>query len=433
MQVTVIGAGYVGLVTAGALARWGHDVIAVDIDEARVARLEAGEIPIYEPGLEAMLAAERAAGRIRFSTDVAGSVAGRDVVMICVGTPPDSTGRADLSYVAAAARTIAENLTGYTVVVEKSTVPVRTGERVSRTMEHHVGNGAEFDVVSNPEFLREGCAVADALNPDRIVLGVPSERAGAVMRELYASLECPVIVTDVASAELIKHASNSFLATKISFINAVSRICELTGADVEQVAQGMGLDSRIGAKFLRAGVGYGGSCFGKDLDAFAEIASELGYEFGLLREVQAINKAQRLHLLHLLRQEMWVLKGKRVCLLGLAFKPDTDDVRDSPALTIAHRLLEEGASVVGYDPKGSAGAKEALPDLEIAPDPYTAAEGADGLILATEWPEFADLDFAKIKGLMRVGIVVDGRNFWDPAKAKAAGLTYKSMGRPDPA
>ncbi|MHC4996181.1 MAG: UDP-glucose dehydrogenase family protein [Planctomycetota bacterium] len=433
MKVTVIGVGYVGLVTAAALARWGHEVVAADIDEGRIGRLNAGEVPIYEPGLDELLAGEVAAGRIRYSTDVPGSVVDRDVVMICVGTPPDATGRADLSYVASAARTIAENLTGYTVVVEKSTVPVRTGDRVSRTMEHHVRDGVEFDVASNPEFLREGCAVADALNPDRIVIGVPSERAGEVMRELYGSLQCPIIVTDVASAELIKHASNSFLATKISFINAVSRICELSGADVEQVAQGMGLDSRIGPKFLRAGVGYGGSCFGKDLDAFAEIASELGYEFGLLREVQAINKAQRLHLIHLLRQEMWVLKGKRVCLLGLAFKPDTDDVRDAPALTIARRLIEEGATVVGYDPKGAEGAKAIIPELELAPDAYAAAEGADGLILVTEWPEFADIDFAKLKGLMRVGIVVDGRNFWDPAAAHAAGLTYKSMGRPDPA
>jgi UDPglucose 6-dehydrogenase len=433
MKVTVIGVGYVGLVTAAALARWGHEVVAADIDEGRIGRLNAGEVPIYEPGLDELLAGEVAAGRIRYSTDVPGSVADRDVVMICVGTPPDATGRADLSYVANAARTIAENLTGYTVVVEKSTVPVRTGDRVSRTMEHHIRNGAEFDVASNPEFLREGCAVADALNPDRIVIGVPSKRAGDVMRELYGKLECPIIVTDVASAELIKHASNSFLATKISFINAVSRICELSGADVEQVAQGMGLDSRIGPKFLRAGVGYGGSCFGKDLDAFAEISSELGYEFGLLREVQAINKAQRLHLIHLLRQEMWVLKGKRVCLLGLAFKPDTDDVRDAPALTIARRLIEEGATVVGYDPKGAEGAKAIIPELELAPDAYAAAEGADGLILVTEWPEFADIDFAKLKGLMRVGIVVDGRNFWDPAAAHAAGLTYKSMGRPDPA
>jgi UDPglucose 6-dehydrogenase len=315
-------------------------------------------------------------------------------------------------------------------VVEKSTVPVRTGDRVKRTMEHHVRTGAEFDVASNPEFLREGSAVEDALAPDRIVLGVDSERAEQVLRALYASVECPLIVTDVASAELIKHASNSFLATKISFINAVARVCELSGANVEEVAQGMGLDSRIGPRFLNAGFGYGGSCFGKDLDAFAEIASELGYEFNLLREVQAINRGQRAHVLAMLREAMWVLKGKRVVLLGLAFKPDTDDVRDAPALTLARRLLEEGATVIGTDPVAGPNAVAACPGLELASDGYAALEDADGAVLCTEWPVFRDLDLAQVKAKMREPIVVDARNCWDPEAARAAGLTYRSIGRP---
>jgi len=332
--------------------------------------------------------------------------------------------------VADAARTIARALTGYTVVVEKSTVPVRTGERVRRAMEHHVPPGIEFDVASNPEFLREGSAVKDALHPDRIVLGVSSERAEQVLRALYGGLTCPLIVTDVASAELIKHAANSFLATKISFVNAVARVCELAGANVDLVARGMGLDPRIGAQFLRAGIGYGGSCFGKDLDAFAEISSELGYEFNLLREVQAINRGQRLHVLAKLREAMWVFKGKRVALLGLAFKPDTDDVRDAPALTLARRLLEEGAHVIGHDPVAGPNAAAACPGLELAPDVLAALHGADGAVLVTEWPCYRDLDLAAVRARMREPIVVDARNCWDPAAARAAGLTYHGIGRP---
>ena len=430
MDVAVIGTGYVGLVTAAVFSRLGHRVVAADQDAPKIALLERGGVPFHEPGLPELLAAERASGRLRFTTDVAAAVAHGRVAVICVGTPPDPEGRADLSALAAVARTIAGALRGYTVVVEKSTVPVRTGARVRQTIERHAAPGVEFDVASNPEFLRQGSAVRDALEPDRVVLGVPGPRAEAVLRELYAGAKCPVIVTDVASAELIKHASNSFLAMKISFINAVARVCERAGANVEEVARGMGLDPRIGASFLRAGIGYGGSCFRKDLDAFAQIASELGSEFRLLREVQAINTEQRGRVLDLLREELWVLRGKRIPLLGLAFKPDTDDVRDAPSLTLAGRLLAEGAVVVGHDPVAGPRAKEACPGLVLAPDPAAAVEGADACVLVTEWDAYRGLDLARLKATMREPVVIDGRNLWDPAEARAAGLRYRSIGRP---
>ncbi len=430
MRVTVVGAGYVGLVTGATLAERGHDVTCVDSDLPKVRMLEAGGVPIHEPGLPELIAAVRKSGRLGFGADVAASAGGAEVVMMTVGTPTDPQGRADLSSVEAAARTIATGLEGYAVVVEKSTVPVRTGDRVRRTMERNVKPGVEFDVASNPEFLREGTAVEDARKPSRIVLGVPNARAEKVLRRLYEGSESPILVTNVETAEMIKHASNAFLATKISFVNAVARLCEKSGANVEEVARGMGLDPRIGAQFLRAGVGYGGSCFAKDLEAFADIASQLGYEFRLLREVQAVNREQRAHVVDLLRQELWVLREKRVALLGLAFKPDTDDIRDAPALDVAQRLRAEGATVRAHDPVAGAKAKAILPDLDLAPDPYAAAEGADALVLVTEWPAYKALDFTRLRKVMRQPVIVDARNLWDPAAARAAGFHYRSIGRP---
>ncbi len=430
MKVTVVGAGYVGLVTGATLAERGHDVTCVDSDLPKVRMLEAGGVPIHEPGLPELLAGVRKSGRLGFGADVAAAAGGAEVVMMTVGTPTDPQGKADLSSVEAAARTIATGLRDYAVVVEKSTVPVRTGERVRRTMERNVRPGVEFDVASNPEFLREGTAVEDARKPSRIVLGVPNGRAEKVLRRLYEGFESPILVTNVETAEMIKHASNAFLATKISFVNAVSRLCEKSGANVEEVARGMGLDPRIGAQFLRAGVGYGGSCFAKDLEAFAEIASQLGYEFRLLREVQAVNREQRAHVVELLRQELWVLREKRVTLLGLAFKPDTDDVRDAPSLDVAQRLRAEGAIVRAHDPVAGAKAKAMLPDPDLAADPYAAADGADAVVLVTEWPAYKGLDFMRLRKVMRQPVIVDARNLWDPSAARAAGFHYRSIGRP---
>ncbi len=429
MKLSVIGTGYVGLVAAACFADLGHDVIGVDRDTERIRLLQAGRSPIYEPGLEDLLARGRRAGRLRFETDIAEAVRDSEVIFITVGTPPLSSGDADLTAVAAAAESIAHALTDYRLIVEKSTVPVRTGERIRDQIQLLTRGAVPFDVACNPEFLREGSAVQDFMHPDRIVLGVTSERSERLLRELYAPLGCPILVTDPTTAELIKHASNAFLALKISYINAVANICERVGADVRRVADGMGYDRRIGRAFLDAGVGYGGSCFPKDVAAFVQIAREAGYDFRLLDEVARVNEGQREVLLRHLRQALWVLANRTIAVLGLAYKPNTDDVREAPAVEIIESLRREGAVIRAYDPAAEANARRILPALTYCPDAYEAARDSDALVLLTEWEEFKTLDLARLKTLMRRPVLIDGRNILDPAAARALGFHYAGMGR----
>lgn len=410
MKVSVIGTGYVGLVSGAVFAELGHDALCIDNDERKVKMLEQGHMPIYEPGLEELVKKNRAAKRLRFGSTIKEAMEHGEVVFICVGTPPLPSGALDLSYVDAVSREIAKHLSKYRVIVEKSTVPVQTGEKVKQTISKYAKPGSEFDVVSNPEFLREGSAVADAFSPDRIVIGAETDRARKVMLELYDKYRDKCVLVDIKSSELIKHASNSFLALKISFINAVANVCELSGADVTQVALGMGLDQRIGKQFLYAGLGYGGSCFPKDVDAFVDISSKLGYDFHLLREVQRINHEQRERFLKKIEQELWMLRDKKVAVWGLAFKPNTDDCRESPAIKICSALRDAGAKVRAFDPKGQEKAKELLTGIEFSPDQWHALEGADLLAICTEWDEFRKADLEKVKKLMAHPTVVDGRN-----------------------
>ena len=429
MNVCIIGTGYVGLVTGATLAELGNRVFCVDNNEAKIALLNRGEIPIYEPGLSELIATSRQAGRITFTSSIAEGVKPSEVVFIAVSTPPKPDGSADLSAVAAVAREVAGNLNGYKVVVDKSTVPVKTGEKVAETIERYSPEGSEFDVVSNPEFLREGSAIYDTFHPDRIVIGTPSRRAAEILVELYKPLNAPVIITDINSAEIIKHAANSFLATKISFANALARICEAAGANVEEVTRGVGLDNRVGAKFLNAGVGYGGSCFPKDVSAFISISEELGYDFRLLKEVERINEEQIDFFFRKIKDTLWILEEKKIAILGLAFKPNTDDMRSAPSVKIIRKLLAEGAKVRAYDPKAMEKAREELPGIEYCRDPYQAAEGAEALVILTEWNEFKEMDLARMKELLHQPIIIDGRNIYDPERMAEAGFTYCSVGR----
>ncbi len=430
VRLLIIGTGHVGLVTGACFAERGHRVICADNDARKIDLLRQGKMPIYEPGLDPLVQRNVVEGRLTFSTEIAEAVKASEVIFICVGTPPLPSGAPDMSYLEAVSREIARNLDSYKVVVEKSTVPVQTGDRVRQTIERYVKSETPFDVVSNPEFLREGSAVQDTLEPDRIVVGLSSPRAREVMERLYRPFQSPVIFTDTRSAELIKHASNSFLAMKISFINAVATICEMAGGNVEEVARGMGMDPRIGPSFLRAGIGYGGSCFPKDVDAFASIAETLGYPFGLLKEVQRINAEQRARFVKRIEEELWVLKDKRIGILGLSFKPDTDDVRESPAVDIANRLAAKGAHVRAYDPKAAEKARPHLQGVEIVASAYDTADGADALIFATEWTEFRNIDLVKLKALLAHPTVFDGRNLFVPARMKELGFRYFSVGRP---
>jgi len=429
MRVCIIGTGYVGLVTGATLAERGNQVICVDNNEEKVAMLNRDEIPIYEPGLKEIVRSARQAGRISFITSIADGVKASDIIFIAVSTPPKADGSADLSMVAAVAREVAENLNGYKVVVDKSTVPVKTGEKVAETIKIYSKGEGEFDVVSNPEFLREGSAIWDTFHPDRIVIGTSSQRAADMLIELYKPLDSPVIVTDINSAEIIKHAANSFLATKISFANALVHICEASGANVEEVTKGVGLDKRVGSRFLNAGVGYGGSCFPKDVSAFISIADELGYDFKLLKEVERINESQADYFFTKIKETLWILEDKTVAILGLAFKPNTDDMRNAPAEKIIGRLLAEGAKIKAFDPKSMEKAKEVLPQIEYCESPYQAAEGAEALVVVTEWNEFKEMDLARIKDLLHQPIIIDGRNIYDPEKMAELGFIYKSVGR----
>lgn len=432
MKISIIGTGYVGLVTGACFAEVGHTVLCVDNNAEKVAVLQAGGIPIYEPGLDELVKSNVAAGRLRFTASTAEGVEKSDVIFIAVPTPPQPDGSVDLSFIEGVAREIAGCLTGYRIIVDKSTVPVKTAEKVAETIRRYAKTKVEFDVVSNPEFLREGFAVDDLMKPDRIVVGVASQRPVAAMRDLYAPFNAPIIVTDTNSAELIKHAANSFLALKISYANALSVICEASGANVQEVTRGMGLDARIGTRFLNAGLGFGGSCFPKDLSAFIQISEQLGYDFRLLKEVQRINADQMARFVKKLTETLWVLRDKRIGVLGLAFKQNTDDVRSSPAIDLCQRLLKDGAKLRVYDPQAMEKAKALLPpsdSITYVDDLNAVAEGCDALVIATEWPQFTHLDLPRVRKAMATPIVFDGRNLLDPAEMEQHGFIYKSVGR----
>jgi UDPglucose 6-dehydrogenase len=429
MKITIIGTGYVGLVTGACFAEVGHDVICVDNDDAKVELLRSGGVPIYEPGLEDLVRQNTAAGRLTFTNSTEEGVRKSDVIFIAVPTPPQTDGSVDLSFIERVARDIAGAMDAYKIVVDKSTVPVNTGEKVTETIKRYNQAKVEFDVVSNPEFLREGFAVEDLMKPDRIVVGVRSQRPVAAMKEIYEPFKSPIIVTDINSAELIKHAANSFLALKISYINAVSIICEASGANVEEVANGIGMDERIGRRFLNASLGFGGSCFPKDLSAFIKISEELGYDFRLLKEVQQINEDQMGLFVKKITETLWVLKGKKIGVLGLAFKQNTDDVRMSPAIELCRRLLAEGAELRAHDPKAMEKAAPLLEGVTFVDDMNDVAEGCDALVVATEWPQFTELDLERARKELTHPILFDGRNLFDPAKMEELGFIYKSIGR----
>ncbi|HTL47009.1 MAG TPA: UDP-glucose/GDP-mannose dehydrogenase family protein [Verrucomicrobiae bacterium] len=427
-KVAIIGAGYVGLVTGACFAHLGNKVVCVDNDLKKIKMLNAGKIPIYEPGLDRIVRQARKKKKITFTSNIGPAVQNSDIVFICVNTPPKDDGGADLSYVENVSREIAKNLKRYCLIVEKSTVPVQTGERVYQTILDHV-RGVEFDVASNPEFLREGSAIEDFLAPDRVVIGVSSARAEKLLRQLYAPLKARMVVTDIKSAEIIKHASNSFLATKISFINSVARVCDAVGADVEKVAEGMGLDPRIGASFLKAGIGFGGFCFPKDLAAFLHMSHALGVPFNLLKEVLEINETQKQYYVKLIEKVLWNLRGKKVAMLGLAFKGNTDDMRFAPSIDIIEALQKEGVTIQAYDPQAMERAKPVLRGVKYAKDAYEACKGADAVALVTDWKEFKDLDWKRIKKSLHQPVILDGRNFLSPQEMKKLGFNYHAIGR----
>jgi len=430
-RICVVGAGHVGLVAAACFAELGHKVICVDNDEGKIKALKSKKMPFYEPGLDSLVEKNNKKGNLMFSSIIGEGMRKADVVFLAVGTPSQSDGSADLAAVENVSRIVAENLRSYKVIVEKSTVPVQTGKKVKEAISRYKKNSVDFDVASNPEFLREGKAIHDFFYPDRIVLGVESQRAETILRDIYSSVKAPLVVTDINTAELIKHASNSFLATKISFINAVSRLCDLAGADVRSVSLAMGLDSRIGKEFLQAGVGYGGSCFPKDVAAFIYISKKLGYNIGLLQEVERINSEQRAYFVGKIKEHLWVLKGKRIAILGLSFKPDTDDMRSAPSIDIVNTLLAEGARLSLYDPKAHREAKKVFgvsPQLVFAKDPYVAIKQAHCACFLTEWKEFQELSFAKIKKLMQYPFIADGRNMFERATLEKMGFDYIGIG-----
>jgi UDPglucose 6-dehydrogenase len=448
LKISVVGSGYVGLVTGGCLAEIGHDVVCTDSDPHKIQVLEQGNLPIYEPGLDAVIAKNRRESRLRFEADPAKAVRTPDAIFICVGTPPQPNGDADLSAIDNVARVIAAEARGTKLVVEKSTVPAQTGQQLQRALGiYGRGRGVEFRVASNPEFLREGTAVSDFLHPDRIVVGVDDPAAEKQLHEIYRPVleqkfSCPVhdsacppydapawMVTTINSAELIKHASNSFLALKISYANMVADLAEKLGADVEQVLQAVGKDARIGTSFFRPGLGFGGFCLPKDLQAFVRLAERSGVDFALLKEVEKINQRRIDHVIEKVRRALWVIRGKKIGVLGLAFKANTDDIRFAPAIELVERLSAEGARVRSYDPKALEKTREARPKFDLAGDAYQAAEGADVLVIATEWPEFRKLDWARMRDAMSRPLIVDARNLLVPAEMKALGFEYHGIGR----
>jgi UDPglucose 6-dehydrogenase len=429
MKLTIIGTGYVGLVTGACFAEVGHHVVCVDNDAAKVKVLQEGGIPIYEPGLSDLVKKNVTEGRLAFTINTAEGVEKSDVVFIAVPTPPLPDGGVDLSFIEKVAREIAGAMTTYKIIVDKSTVPVKTGDKVAETIKRYCKAKVDFDVVSNPEFLREGFAVEDLMKPDRIVIGVRSQRPVPAMKQIFAPFNAPIIITDINSAELIKHASNSFLALKISYINAISILCEAAGANVQEVANGMGMDARIGRRFLDAGIGFGGSCFPKDLSAFIKIGEQVGYDFHLLKDVQRINAEQMDRFVKKIADTLWVLKDKTIGVLGLAFKQNTDDVRMSPAIDLCHRLQKEGAKLRVHDPKAMEKAKAVLQDVSYVEDMNEVAEGCDALVIATEWEEFKKLDLERARNALTHPIMFDGRNLFDAQEMERLGFIYKSVGR----
>ncbi|VAW11693.1 UDP-glucose 6-dehydrogenase [hydrothermal vent metagenome] len=439
MKIAIVGSGYVGLVTGVCLAHIGHDIVCIDNDRSKVKKLKEGHVPIYEPGLEALLKKYIKNKKLKFSYSIKDGAKEATAIFIAVGTPSKKNGDADLTYVENVAREIALSMNDYKLVIEKSTVPAATGKRIERTIRLNIpkkykkGNKLllDFDVASNPEFLREGCAIDDFMNPDRVVIGVQSKKAEKILREIYKPLKAKMIVTDTNSAELIKHASNSFLAVKISFANALSQICDHVGADVLKVAEGMGFDKRIGRSFLNAGIGYGGSCFPKDVEAFIRLSEKSGYNFELLKEVRNINEDQKAAFVRLIEDKLWIVKNKVIGVLGLAFKPDTDDMRNAPSIDIIKALQSEGAKIKAYDPQGVQNSKSIFKGVTYSKDPYALAKGCDALLLITEWEEFKKLNFKKIKSAMRQPLIFDGRNLYHDDNLEKLGFEYYGIGRGD--
>jgi len=429
MNITIIGSGYVGLVTGACFAELGNRVICADNNVSKINALKKGLIPIYEPGLEELVKINLKKKRLKFTSSIKEAVKASEIIFIAVGTPPLENGEADLTGIENVARNIAVNMSSYRLIVEKSTVPVETGKWVKQTIQTYVRKKVEFDVASNPEFLREGSAINDFMHPDRIVIGIESRRAKDLLVNLYKPLNVPLVITDIKSAELIKHASNSFLATKISFINAVSRICDKVGADIVEVAQGMGLDKRIGPDFLNSGIGYGGSCFPKDVDAFISISEKLGYSFNLLKAVKEINQEQKDFFLTKIKDVLWIIKDKNIGVLGLSFKPNTDDIRNAPSVDIIQALQREGARIRAYDPCAMEKARQLLKNVRFCKDPYEVCRGSDCLLIVSEWDEFKELDFNRIKRLLKRPLIFDGRNIYEPQKLAKLGFNYIGIGR----
>ncbi|MFH0924546.1 MAG: UDP-glucose/GDP-mannose dehydrogenase family protein [bacterium] len=429
MNISVVGIGYVGLVSATIFSDLGNDVICVDNNKEKIDGLKKGHLPIYEPGLQEMVLRNFKDKRLVFTTSLEEGVRDSEIIFIAVGTPPKNNGETDLSHVESVALGIARYIDSYKIIVNKSTVPVGTGDFVGNIIKNNQREKINFDVVSNPEFLREGSAIYDSLNPDRIIIGAPNKQVALRLLELYASLERPMLITDVRSAEMIKYASNSFLATKISFINAIANICEKTGADVTQVIKGMGYDSRIGSEFLQAGLGFGGSCFPKDVASLVYTSSKFGYDFKLLKSVLEINNERALAFVYLIKNILGDLKGKVLGVLGLAFKPNTDDMREAKSIEIIQKLLECGAKIKAYDPVANDNAKLILPDLDYCKSSYEAASKTDAILVLTEWREFKLLNLEKIRDSMKTPIIFDGRNLYNPERKKRLGFKYYSLGR----
>jgi len=433
MKIGIIGTGYVGLVTAACLAELGHNVIGTDAEVEKIEMASKGDAHVYEPGLEELLKKNLKKGNLSFSSDLDGTIRSSNVLFVCVGTPQREDGSADMSFVEGVSRKIAENLNEYKVVVEKSTVPVQTSMWIDRTISLYKKGDIDFDIASNPEFLREGSAVSDFLNPDRVIIGVETEKARDILVKIYGKFKDCILVTNIDTAELIKHASNSFLAMKISYINLMSEMCEKTDADVGLVAKGMGLDPRIGPRFLQAGLGYGGSCFPKDIRALTKIGEDLGINMNLLKEADRINKERIRIFVEKVKKALWILKDKKIAVLGLSFKPETDDIREAPSIKVIKELILEGSHLRLYDPKAAENMKalypEESPQISYAESPYEAAEGANALLVITEWEEFKNLDLKKIKAIMDNPIIVDGRNIYDIPAMEKMGFEYYSIGR----
>ena len=429
MKISVIGTGYVGLATATVFAELGNDVIGADIDKDKIDKLNNGIMPIFEPGLQELVERNVKEKRLRFTHNNKEVIGHGDVIFICVGTPPKDNWEVELKYVENVALEIAQNIRSYKVIVHKSTVPVETGDKVKKIIKDNIKENVDFDVVSNPEFLREGTAIEDTLEPDRIVIGTDSKKAIEIMKKLYSPIKAPLIITGIRSAELIKHASNAFLAMKISFINSVARICELSGADVEKVADGVGYDKRINRYFLNAGIGYGGSCFPKDSQAFVKIAEKYGYDYKLLKATNEINEDQKKHFVGMVKKALNSPNDKKIGILGLSFKPNTDDMRFAPSIYIIQELQKEGGKIKAYDPEAMEKAKTIFSDVEFCKDPYEIAKDSEVLLILTEWNEFKELDLKKIKSLMKTPLIIDGRNIYNPEDIKKEGFTYISVGR----